>query len=703
MTESKLPTDTYWVNLPNVDVGPAVAEKFKKYQDELEELGRNKLCQLMRRRYEGGGHVAGDTTSRVAHGGEQGEESRITINHLASIVTSVHSLMTQNRPAFSVAARDDSAESLASVQLTEQLLEYELQRGAEQEYTDACKRMLLFQETGLGVFWHAELGEVVAARPMLDELGQPVLDELGQQQMEPAQRKGELRTEALSPYDVARDLGARAVTDCTWQIVRRRANKWDLAALYPEHEGEIIGAPTVDRDDLASTVSTSAMKTSDTVYVLELYALRTPACPTGRYARVCGTTTLEAGELQYKRLPVGLHAPERTIDQATGTSRTIDLLGPQQAYDAVMSASLSNVEAFGKGNVIYEEGHDLDIEDIGGGLQGVQYTHKDGAPEPHAMDLPRLKTEDLRYAETLQNDMQKLKAISSIARGATDESIKSGAHGALVSASAAQHNSGDQKAAAEMLRDWANRVLETYRTFATAERLIEVSGADEIRTAKNFVGKQLESVLGVDVQIANPYMRTIAGKKELADFYADPARWADASLDMHQHMAFMSTGRIQPLFRSARSEIIAIREENESLMKGEPHMVAKSDHHEKHMAEHKAIIDGKRRRELPPNVIAAVTEAYDAHLAMWVRLTIEEPAVLAATGQRPAPLPMMAQGAPPGGPPMPGGGPPPGAPANDNGAPPVGPPNEMGEQPRMPQMPTNPATGQRVASNGGPQ
>jgi hypothetical protein len=699
MTErNRLPSDRYWVTLDPVDLGPAVAHRFKLYQDELEARGKMGVHRLARRRYYGGDHAGQSNSTSVGHGGEQGESSELTINHYGSIITSVHSMVTQNRPAFSASARDDSAKSLASVQLADEILEYELQRGAEAELIDAVRRFLIFQEVGLGVFWHAESGEVVRQTPVLDEMGQPVDVQ--------EERSGELRTECFSPWDVARDLSARSYSDLTWIIVRRKANKWDLAALYPEHEDEILGQPTADRVDLTRAISIETSRSmgsaSDTVYVLELYQLRTPACREGRYARVCGETTLEAGDLQYKRLPVGLHAPERTVDEASGSSRTVDLLGPQEAYDAVMSNLMSNNDAFGRNNILVADGQEVDVDDLSG-LQLLTYNMVEGAPPPGPMEVPRLSDSDMRFAEMLQEDMQSLKAISGVVRGDPEESLKSGAALALVAAQAAQHNSGDQRASSEMIRDWGNRVIETYRTFASTKQVIEVTGSDEIRTAKEFTGAELEEVLSVHVEIGNPYLRTIPGKKELADFYADPARFpADPPLTRDQHMAFQATGRIQPFFRPSRGQAIGIREENEALMRGEPHEGLRTDHHENHIREHKAMLDGRRRTELSPEVIAELDNAIRWHEAQWVRMTIEEPYTLAATGQRPAPLPMQAQPPPgPDGQPEAGGGP---QPPNGNGGPPgppEQPPNALGAPPKQPSMPINPQTGERAPAAGG--
>jgi hypothetical protein len=522
--------------------------------------------------------------------------------------------------------------------------------------------------------------------------------------------KGELVVEALSPYDVARDLGARSIATLPWVIVRRRANRWDLAAIYPEKRNEILSVRSVSQDDSRDEYTVSAARKDDVtdhVYVLELYAARSPAVPGGKYARALANGTyLEHGDLPYERIPVAMASPEPTIDVALGAASTIDLLGPQQAYDAVLSNMVSVDDAYSRGNVLVEKGHDLGLEELGGGLQKVTYSHSDGAPEPHAMQLPTIDQGSLKLAEILQDVMQVLSAINSVTRGDPQANLKSGAALALVQAMSVQHNMPIQKAFATLLRDVASRIIETYRAMATTERVIEVTGTDEVRTAQSFVGDDLKGVQSVRVDLANPLLRTVAGKKELADFYADPQRFpSDPPITRAQHQGFLTTGRLATIWRAGRSEEIGIREECEALARGEERPVLTTDCHSAHIREHKALLDGRGRLGLNDQAIRVITEHITAHGAMWVTLSIENPALLAATGQQPAPLPMTASAPPGGGAPANDNGAPSGATASDNGqpegamAPPgAGPAAVPGgaKQPGMPNMPTNPATGERA-------
>ncbi len=723
----------YWLTRSPELLGQAVREHYNKYIDELERRGILSLYGLALRRYYGSDHSGEGSVAGVTIGGEQGETVELTVNQYRSIVTSLLSLTTASRPAFIGTARDDSADAMAAVQLAEQIWEYELDRGVEYECVDAARRMLVLQEGAVGVYWHDELGDIVAAEPVpeTDEQGQPIVDQV--EQIDPTTGRmemleqprmterpihaGELRVEAHSPYDVARDLGARSIMDLDWVVVRRRANRWDLAAIYPERRADILGAKGVTAEDMDRGIWTKAgagqKEHTDQVYILELYAHRRPAVPNGRYARVIGDVTLEHGDLPYPRIPVVVASPEATIDLAIGASSTIDLLGPQQAYDSVISGALSTHDAYSGGKMMMAEGHDLSVVDITGGPSLLKYQPVPEVEKPGPLQMPQVSPQSLQLAETLQKVMQVLSAINSVTRGDPEASLKSGAALALVQSMSVQHNMPIQKAFATLLREVATRVIETYRAMAKVDRIIEVTGTDETRTVQSFVGSDLESVNSVRVELGNPLLRTIAGKKELADFYADAQRWPnEPPVTRAQHMAFMTSGRLAPIWRAGRSEEVGIREECEALARGEERPVLITDCHAAHIREHKALLDGRGRLSLTPQAIANIDAHITAHGAQWVTLTIQNPALLAATGQQPAPLPMA-----------PGVGPMPGAPAaNDNGAPqedseigepkgasappatgPAAQPKEPG-QPGMPNMPMNPATGERAkVAQGGMQ
>lgn len=722
---------TYWIAEQSPDVlGEKIRERFTDYMEEMDRCGRLAFWRLALARYYGGSHDGDGSSSMVTHSGEQGELTELAANHYRSILTSLLSITTATRPAFKGTAADDSAEAMTQVELSEQIWTDALEHGLEEEYVDAVRRMLVLQEAGVAVLWDPSSGDVVGAeeRAVFGPNGEPrteqvesayVDPETGEERTEMVEQAatemaaihaGELEVLALSPYDVARDTGARSLRDPRWVIVRRRMSRWDLAAIYPDHAETILGAPSVDAEDIdhglwrGHTSASVARKYTDQVYALELYAAKSPAIPGGRYARVVEDTVLEHGDLQYDRLPVVLAAPERVIDRAMGASATADILGPQQAYDATLANVLSTSDAFGRPNIIQADGQDIGVDDLAGGLRLIDYKPIDGVREPHAMQMPEVSDGDMKLLELLKALMQVLSGVNDVVRGDPQESLKSGAALALVQAMAVQHNSPVQKAAAYVLREVASRVIETYRVFATTERVIEVTGTSETRTAKQFTGADLSKVRSVHVELANPMLRTIAGKMEIADkFVSGEIQWPEGPLTREQYIAFIETGRLQQLFRADRSEVIAIREECEALTRGEQVSVLITDDHVSHVREHKALLDGRARMQLDASTIEAITAHIGEHEALWMQITATRPAMLALTGQQPAPMPMGPPDMPPGGPPPSGGG---GdaPPLPDAAQPPSTGPAAMpgadaarvdggGDGPRLPM---NPATGQRV-------
>lgn len=723
----------YWINLTDPEqLGPAIKQRFDWYLDDLEESGRMGDLRLALRRYYGGDHGSGARSTDASPGGEQGETTDMTINQFRSLLITVLSLTTATRPAFLGVAADDTSEAMAAVQLAEQLWDDALvNAGLEAEWVDAVRRMLIMQEAGVFVGWDPNAGEVVGQDriPEVDEHGRPVMEDPAEEMAEgerphdesgPELRmrevpiyKGELICEALSPHNIARDVRARSLRDPAWLIVRRPFSKWELLAQYPDHEAAILGVATVDKDDhekgLAKGVSQGKESRTDQVYVLELYAKRTMAVPDGRYARVIGEgTLLESGPLPYERIPVVLSSPEQMVDRALGASNTIDLLGPQEAYDGIISNLVSISAVFGRPNLLDADGQETDIEAVKSGFGVVGYKPVEGAPPPGPMERPRIDKAELELADAIKGVMQTLIGANDVVRGDPQESLKSGAALALVQAMAIQHNSLLARAAAYLLDEMASRVIETYRSNATVPRIIEASGTLETKTVKAFLGDDLNRVAAVRVQLANPLLRTTAGKKEIADFYSDPQRWAnEPPLTRAQHMTFMASGRLDEIMRAGRSEELAIREECEALAEGQGALVVVTDNHPAHIREHKALLDGRRRQELPPGTVEAITMHIMEHETQWQMLTMQRPALLAALGLPPAPMPMPMM---PPGPMGPDGPPPPGGDMGDAEVEAVQPPSvgpaavpdqPGGSMPSGPQMPVNPATGERVAAPGG--
>jgi hypothetical protein len=191
-------------------------------------------------------------------------------------------------------------------------------------------------------------------------------------------------------------------------------------------------------------------------------------------------------------------------------------------------------------------------------------------------------------------------------------------------------------------------------------------------------------------------MRTFAMRRQVA---SELLERFPQQITPDQYLAFMSAGRLEPLYKSQRNQIRLIRSENAALAKGQPVQALIADCHMEHIREHLALLSSPALRadpQLAAMVLAHVTE----HETLWQELGMR-PALLAATAQPPPPPPAM----------MPGmmgpaaNGPPPDAnapPQQEPGAPRAhvagGPEEVAGVQ--MPAMPKNPANGEPAQMQG---
>lgn len=655
--------NTYWLTLAPSELGPAVADRFKKYLEEIDRRGLlSKAREATIRYYNAGGSVL--------FGGEAGEVVLVKVNHFRSLVTNILAMTTSERLAFEASATDDTAQSAAQVQLAQQILDAELDAGLEVELSGgggAAWRMLVQGEGAVAVTWDATAGEIIGA--------EPVLDELGQQTGEVPVYEGALQVESFSAYDVARDLGAKSLRTLPWVIVRRRMSRWDLLAQYPEAETEILGEPHCAQVDqrwggLAySGEESTASVQSDQIYVLDLFAAKTRAMPRGRFARVVGERYLMGGDLPYRRVPVVIRSPDEIADRAMGSTTAWDLLGVAEMIDSAESSMASVSDAYGTNIILEPEGADLDVTPIDPALKRARYKPIPEAEPPRMLEQRGVTPSQIDYAGHLIQQAGALSGVNSSVRGEDESSGRSGAFLAMRQATAVQYLSRFQGSYTDLVEEVATRVVECYQTFAKSERLIDVTGTDEAVVAKRFTGEDIASVRRVRVKLGNPVMRTIAGKMEVADKIFDPQLFPEP-LTREQYIGFLTTGRYDPITRSLRSSSIAIKAEGEALLRGEPVTALATDHHAAHIREHAALLDGRARMGLDEAVIAAVSAHIAEHGEQWTLLTQTNPALLAATGQQPAPMAMMPGAPGPGGEPPPSGGPPPGPPGPSEQGPP---------------------------------
>lgn len=709
--------DVYWARKPVSELADEITAKFGEYGNEMDRSGRAALWAISSRRYHGQDNEGGYANSvSVSFGGDQGELALIAVNQYRSLIQTVLSMVTSQRPAFKAMASSDDHEAARQVSLAEAIWEYELDEGgAEDQCHIAAERAQVMGEGWVYVGWDPNKGEITGIDP-----GEPI-EQADGTIVEPTPRpirSGGLSIETFGPQDIARRTSNKDLGELDWIIVRRLKNKWDLAAIYSENEEDIVNAGSS-----SSTYGSSASSyrtenaPEDTVEVMELYHERSPAVPNGRHAVVLDDMVLFDGPLPYRDIPLYYCAPSQEMGVAMGYSGAWDLLALSQVYDSVMSNLVTVADAGGIPNWLADRAQQIDVKDLEGRLGIVEYTNNGMSPPPALLEGPKIDRNAVEFARMLEELQQKLSGVAGTMRGAPEKQLESGAALALLSSLSLQYNTSFQRAYARLLRAVGTAIIHRYQRFLTTERLIEVAGRDEAGNIELFQKEDLRHIKRIRVELGNPLLRTMAGKEQVASTLLE--RFPDR-ITPEQFLGFLTTGRLEPIWRADASRVRGIREEGQRLLEGLPTVALATDYHEMHIREHSALLDRPEVRYGDQQVAGAIL----SHLQEHARLAENtDPGLLLMTGQR---LPeIVLQG--PAEEPMPGPqeqgpvGPegqemvgPQGEvlPADAGGAdmgpaapPPLGTPDQYipgastmaGEKPpQLPRMPMNPLTGRRA-------
>jgi hypothetical protein len=685
----------YWVLSEVEDLPSKVLERFKKYYEELDKTARTRKYLDACRLYFGKDAMGGFNTSHeVTFNGEQGEVTQTRSNHFRSLVRRLHTMITEQRPEFEVSTVNDSGDALAHQTLAKMLLDYYMDEGnMERAARAACERALVVAEGYVHQWWDTTMGEVVMADPAS---GQAI-------------KSGDIRTEAVSPWDVAFDADAAPGSEPQWYIVRRYFNRWDLMAQFPEAAEDLTSLKPVVASDRGIWKDDSTQRSGDSDWIpgFFLYHARTPAVPEGKFALVAGDWVLAEGPLPYETVPVFRIAPSEEFDTNFGYSDAWDIMGLQAIYDAVIASMFTIQDTYGVPNIVVDKAAALSVTLLSGGGRKVEYDSKGGQvnpPEP--MKMPTIPETAFRLRDVARQDMELNIGVNAIARGEASQGVESGSHAALIQSMAIQYASGLVYSYIRLLRMLAYGAVRLLQTFATEKRSVAIAGPDAQPMYRTFSNKDLTQVRQVRIELGSAQMRTMAQKEAVADKLIDKF---EGQITIEQYLAFLRTGRVEPLYKHQASEVMNIRRENERLARAEPVKVLVLDHHMLHIREHACLLHNPDVR-FNDQMAGPVMQHIQEHINQLTALQVLNPGLLIATGQFVPEVPLPPPGAPPPSPVMGGG------PSGDGGAAPAPQPSDGGEEKpkgapkaqvpgapsdNLPRMPNNPATGKPVSPTGG--
>jgi hypothetical protein len=655
------------------------------------------------------------------------------INHFKSLVGARTKMVTAQRPALEAVASNTDYEAAEDARIAEAVVDHDLSRTTlELDLKTRVRMAQVHGEAWLLQEWDSTAGRELAGEPVYatGPDGQPTIDPSTGQPVIVDVRKvhsGDITHRVLLPIDVIRDFKRRDA-DHRWSIARVPKNRFELAAQYPEHGPKIIGTTrepdvTLDLWDLDRRFRGPA----ENVDVYILFHLPTPALPDGRRVEMVGGQVLLDTDMPYDAMPLDMLAEETEDQSCFGHSPMVDLIAPQQMLTSVDTAIATNHDAHAVQNVWSRAGSGLTVEKLSNGMMHWQ-TETDEPPQ--GINLTAISEHSYAVRRMLLDEMNTLSGVNATTRGNPSENIKSGAFAALVQATAIQAQSGLQSAYVHDLETVLTKRIRLRQKFQTAEQLIDVVGADERYAVERFTGENLSAVRHIIATVGNPLMRTPEGRRELGKMLLD----TKAITEPQQFLEFLDTGRFEPLYHYPTAERRFVRWENQQLIKaldapcmacmgtGQPQddndiavpptvkpkcracggqgmqlpdgvEALAIEAHEAHEKEHTALLHDPGVRK-NPQAVRRIMGHIQQHKDLRAKLLDAEQQAAAAMQSTAAPANDNGAAAPQD---MRGA-------ANDNGverAAVPGAPSQVAGV-KLPAMPTNPSTGQRVPPNGAP-
>ena len=695
--------DTYWAAEETDRAVAAIDERVEDYYRYVQSgSSKGSLLHLWRasnRACFSGYYTAGE----IGAAGKQGEYRTVEINEYGNLHQHLVTMVTAQRPTFE--ARTETVDAAAQQQAPVGIAVVETafrEKGGEDIALKVADTMIRSGEGWAFKRWDQTAGPIYSAEPEVDGSGAPVLDESGQPQMRSV-TAGDVGFVAYHPLDVARDV-TRPAEEQSWYVARRKANRWDLAAEYPDAKDEILKAPGIIETSLQRPLLIPPeyygvnRDSHDDVWVYDFFHADTPALPGGRMLSYVSTTAvLFDGPLPYSKIPLYRCAAKEMEGGAFGYSILWDILAPQLALNNVLSHITTLASQLGA--VVWEP------EGMGQSptrWKGILTILRGGTVPPQVLDLMKIPDALFKLVEFYVSAMERLSGINSVYRGQAQEGQRSlsGAAYALFAARAIEFGSRFQGAYAKFLEEIASGVIRDYQEKGRGEYLISMAGEGNAYRVQAFLGGQTEP--GVDttaarihriskmvVKLSNPLQSTQAGRMQMFEsLRAVPG----AITTPETALQVLTTGRLEPATQSTQRELENIAKENERLSKGEAAVALITDREWLHIPEHSAVAASPESRDVP-EVVDAIRAHIEEHMA---NLKGKDPSLLAMQGAPPGLLQILTL--PPAPPPMPGGPPPPPPGGVDLPPPPV---TGAAEVPNQPRMPTDPLTGQQAPTPAG--
>ena len=613
--------NTYFAAKDAKETADILLEKATDWRNTLTTNGYLEKLKTCWASYHGAYFTDMGSGHTITFGGEQGELAQLPVNHIRNLAQHMYVMTTSSRPSMEARAANTDYKSTAQVTLANGLLDYYMREKRLERYINKAVELSIVLGAGyVKVEWDATTGRVIEED---EENGEKIYE-------------GDIKFTNVSPFDVVFDVN-REDNNHDWVLVRTYKNKFDLAAKYPEFGDKIRELETKDAKERYS-LQIFRKVDSDQVEVWTMYHRKSEAMPEGReLVFLTDEIILHDQSLPYRRIPIFRMVPNEILGTAFGYSNLFDLLPLQEGINHLYSSIMSNNIAFSTQNLFVKSGSNIDITNLGGGLNIIQGTEK---PEP--LNLLGTSQETFNFLSILEGKMEQLSGVNSVTRGSPDPAanLRSGTSLALVQSMAIQFQSGLQNQYVQLVEDLGVAILEILQDYATAPRVASIVGVNNKQYLVQFKGSDIADINRVLVDVGNPLARTTAGRVQMAE---QLMQMKPEEFSIQQYAQVINTGRIDGMLESPIDQSNLIQMENERLTAGTPVKALIIDDHKEHILRHRTILndidirmDDERAKATYDHILEHIAFARSA-----------DPAVLTMTNQQPlAPAPAPAPAAP---------------------------------------------------------
>jgi hypothetical protein len=611
---------TYFAAREGKETASVLLEKATDWKNTLTVNGYLEKLKTCWAAYHGAYFTDMTSGHAITFGGEQGELAQLPVNHIRNLAQHMYVMTTSSRPSMEARAANADYKSSAQVTLANGLLDYYMREKRLERYINKAVELSVVLGSGyVKVEWDATSGKIIEED---EETGEKIFE-------------GDLRFTNISPFDVVFDVN-REDNNHDWILVRTYKNKFDLAAKYPELQDKILALDTKNSRDRYS-LQIFKKNDSDEVEVWTMYHKKTDAMPKGRELIFLDhDIIIHDSMLPYRRIPVFKMSPNEILGTAFGYSNLFDLLPLQEGINHLYSAIMSNNIAFATQNLFVKSGSNIDITNLGGGLNVIQGTEK-----PEVLNLLGTSQETFSFLSTLESKMEQLSGINSVTRGTPDpaQNLRSGNSLALIQSMAIQFQSGLQNQYVQLIEDLGVAILEILQDYALAPRVASIVGVNNKQYLVSFKSTDIPDINRILVDVGNPLAKTTAGRVQMAE---QLMQMKPEEFSIQQYAQVINTGRLDGMLESPVDQSNLIQQENEKLLQGLEVPALIIDDHKEHILRHRIILNDIDVR-MDEEKSAVILQHIQEHIEL---ARSADPAVLTMTNQQQ--LPPAPQQAPTG-------------------------------------------------------